>query len=164
MRRLGDDLTRAIDFFDCVRDASQDIDRCNRQLRELEQRMRSLGGGSGGGQRVRSTPGHDRMERRVASYVDRERALERRMDADYDLIGRAHVVLYGDGERRGIDSLASPVWADVLYWRYIDGSDWSRVARAVGYSVRPCQMFRDRAMSWVDENRFMSGVIDSVNL
>ena len=153
-------MTTAKDFFERAMAASKDAERCRKQLKVLERRMHSIGA-QGFEPRVRSSTDPDKMGRRVGAYVDREASLERRMDEDYDLIGRASVVLYGDGERDGLDRVQSPVWADVLYWRYLDASTWNQVSKAVGYSPRPCQIIRDQALAWIDEVRFMSSVIDA---
>jgi hypothetical protein len=156
-------LTTARDFFERAMAASRDVERCRKQLKVLEGRMHSYGA-QGLGQRVGGGSDPDKMGRRVGAYVDRERQLERRMDEDYDLIGRASVVLYGDDERMGLDRAQSPVWADVLYWRYLDASTWTQVSRAVGYSPRPCQIIRNLALEWIDEVRFMSSIIETARM
>ena len=74
-------MTTARDFFSRVLAASRDAERCQRQLREMESRARSLGGG-GVEPRTRSTPDPHRMERRSDAYMDRESALERRMQRE----------------------------------------------------------------------------------
>jgi hypothetical protein len=153
-------LTTAKDFFDRARAASEDAERCRIQLKSLETRMHSIGG-QGVGQRVRSSSDPDKMGRRVGAYVDREARLNRRMEHDYDVIDRATVVLYGDDERAGLDGVMSPIWADVLWWRYLDGATWPKVAKAVNLSVRPCQIIRNQALAWIDEVRFMSAVIEA---
>ena len=155
-------MTTARQFFETVREASKDAERCRTQLLRLEGRARSLGGG-GFEPRTRSTPDPQRAQRRMDAYMDQERRLERRMDEDYDVIGRSDVVLYGDAGRPGLDRVQSPVWADVLWWRYLDDATWDAVADAVGYSPRTCQEMCDQALAWIDRVRFMSTVIDSVN-
>ena len=153
-------MTRARDYFQWVREQALDAERCQRQLKELEMRMKSLGGG-GFEPRVRSTPAHDRLGQRVAAYMDREKALEDRMERDYYAIDRACVLLYGDATRFGLDRLTEPLWADVLWWRYLDGAEWAKVARAMGYSIRPCQTMHGKALRWIDENEFMPDIIES---
>ena len=156
-------MTTARDFFDRVREASQDAERCHRQLKAMEQRMKSFGA-QGYEPRVRSSSDPDKLGRRVASYVDRERSLETRMDEDYRIIDLGSTVIYGDGEREGLDKEQSPVWADILWWRYLADATWMRVARAVGYSVRPCQIMHNTAMQWLDESGFMADVMDKIDL
>ena len=141
------------EFFESAREASADAERCRRQLMRLEASALSLGGG-GQGPRVRSTPDPRRMEARAVRHADMEERLEARMEADYALIDRACAVLYGDGRRSGLDMLLSPVAADVLWWRYLDGATWERVARAVGPSPRACQQERSRALAWMRRNGF----------
>ena len=148
----------ARDFFDLVRAASQDAERCRSQLVAMEQRALSLDGG-GFEPRTRSTPDPHRMERRVDAYVDREAALRDRQQEDYDLIDAACVVLYGSDERRGIDKVVSPAWADILWWRYCGCATWDTISTAVSYSVRQCQILHDSALHWIDENSFASDIL-----
>lgn len=147
----------AKEFFETAREAARDAERCRSQLVALEARSLSLGGGQQGS-RVRSTPDPHRMQRAVVAYVDREESLGRRMDADYATIDMACLVLYGDGEREGLDVARSPVEADALWWRYLDDATWATVGRAVGYSPSQCQTICSRALSWIDETRFAADV------
>lgn len=143
----------ARDFFDSVRAASIDADRCRRQLDQLEERARSLGGG-GFEPRTRSTPDPRRMEGRIATYVDMDAKLERRMDDDYALIDRACAVLYGaeqDG-RGGLSAHLAPIYSDVLWWRYVAADDWRHVARVLDYSPKQLQSFVVTALEWLDED------------
>lgn len=152
-------MTTSRRFFEMARDASRDAERCRSQLVALESRAKSLGGG-GFQPKMRSTPDPHRMERKVDAYVDRERALEGRMQADYVMIDDACAVLYGDDAHRGLDSVQSPAWADVLWWKYLDDATWDAVAVAVGYSKRMCMELHNRALAWMDEVRFRSDLID----
>ena len=152
-------MTTARDFFDRVRAASQDAERCRTQLLALESRSLSLGGG-GFEPRVRSTPDPQRMTRRVDAYVDREDALRQRQSDDYAIIDAASVVLYGDDERDGMDKEVSLVWADVLWWRYLGCATWQQVHDAVHYSVRQCQTFKSAAFDWMDETEFAADIIN----
>lgn len=152
----------ARDFFDRVRSASQDAERCRSQLVAMEQRALSLGGG-GFEPRTRSTPDPHRMERRVDAYVDREHALQRRMENDYRVIDLGCLVLYGNNERHGLDAVKSPVWADVLWWRYLDGTKWSAMPGVVGYSPRTCTEMCKQALNWIDDSSFMADVMDSAD-
>lgn len=154
-------MTTARDFFERARAASQDAERCRRQLLQLESRAKSVGG-VGFEPRTTSTPDPHRMQGRIAAYMDMERKLEERMDADYVAIDRACTVIYGDAEHDGLDRVQSPVWADVLWWRYLDDATWDAVSRTVGYSPRTCSTFCDAALRWIDETRFMSAVIDAL--
>lgn len=143
------------EFFEMAREASRDAERCNRQLALMESRAHSLGGSSG--ERVASTPNPHRMSARIDAYVDREAALDRRIEGDYCVIERACTVLYGDSEgTRGLDVVQSPVWSDVLWWHYLDDAKWRAVGDAVGYSTAQCQVFARRAFEWMDEVKFMA--------
>lgn len=143
----------ARDLFQQAREASRDAERIRRQLVEMRERSTSLGGG-GFEPRVRTTPDHDSMGSRVASMVDRERALARRQAEDYELIDLACAALYGS-DQTGEQGLAGLVpetwWADVLWWRYLDDSTWEQVGRAVGYSSRRCFDVAQAALDIADE-------------
>lgn len=134
------DFTSARDLFEAAREASRDAEKIRRQLVTMEARTRSLGSG-GFEPRVSSTPSGDRMEMGIVAFVDREDALRRRQHEDYELLDLACAVLYGreqDG-RGGIAKLVPEAWwADVLWWRYLDGATWEEVGSAVGYSWRRC--------------------------
>lgn len=155
-------MTTAKQFFERVRDASRDAERIRTQLVAMEHRAQSLGGG-GFEPRVRSTPDPQRMERRVDVYMDRENALKDRMEDDYRLIDKGCMVIYGNDEHRGLDKVVSPVWADVLWWKYLDDAKMVSVADVVGYSMRTCSSMCAQALAWIDEHRFMSAVIDSID-
>jgi hypothetical protein len=155
-------MTTARDFFDRVRAASQDAERCRTQLLALESRALSLGGG-GFEPRVRSTPDPQRQQSRSNAYIDRENALRQRQKDDYAIIDAACVVLYGTDERRGLDAVVSPVWADILWWRYLDCATWDTVSSAVSYSVRQCQILHDSALDWIDGNAFASDILQQTD-
>jgi len=155
-------MTTARDFFERARAASIDAETCRRQLDALEQRAKALGGG-GFEPRTRSTPDPQRMEGRIARYVDMEAKLRSRMEEDYRLIDIACDVLYGpeqDGDG-GLSRALSPVSADVLWWRYLDDATWETVGRTVSKSARTCQSLASGALSWMDETRYMSAVMDA---
>lgn len=152
-------MATAQDFFNRVRSASEDACICQKQLKTLESKMLSLGSRNFE-PRVKSSPDHHRMSRRIEMYMQREKELEKRMDEDYRIIGLSDIVIYGSDEKKGLSHTVSPVWADVLWWRYLDCSTWDRVAREVGYAPKSCRIFHDQALRWIDDNRFMSAVID----
>lgn len=151
-------MTRARDFFEAVMDASVNAEKCNAQLAEHEAKASSLGS-HGYGERVRSTPTHDRMGGRVASKVDHEAILERRMEGYYALIDRACVVLYGpDQMTGGLARDASPAWADALWHRYVAAEKWRTVADSMRCSPRQAQVLVSRALAWIDAHGYMAGV------
>ena len=142
----------ARDVMALARAASQDAERCRRQLEQLETQALSLGGG-GFEPRTRSTPDPHRMERRVDRLMEREKALESRMDADYAVVDRVTSLVYGDAQdgHGGVCEGLGPAYADVLWWRYLDDATWRKVADVVGYSERSCQKMATRALDWMDE-------------
>lgn len=154
-------MLTAQDFFERAREASRDADQCRRQIVELEHRAKSLGGTSFE-PRTRSTPNPQRMEDRIARYVDMEARLAERMDADYKIIDMACAVLYGteqDGEG-GLCKQLSSISADVLWWRYLDDATWAAVGRKVERSPRTCQSLAKGALAWMDETGYARAIID----
>lgn len=151
----------AKEFFEEVRAAAIDAERCRSQLEALEFKMHAFGGG-GYEPMARSCVDPDKIGRRVAAYVDMERNLEGRMKRDWALIDRACVVLYGEDQMGGggLDKVKSSRWADALWWRYVAAESWEVVARSTNSSVRPCQQAIGNALAWIDKNRFMSAIID----
>lgn len=135
--------------------ASRDAERIRRQLQALEDKATSLGEG-GFEPRVRATGEQDRMGSRVAALVDRERELRRRQEADYATIDDACRVLYGDDGAQGLDALVPPIWADVLWWRYLDGATWEEVGANVGYSARRCFDLAQEALRMADQHGLAS--------
>ena len=138
----------ARDLFESAREASRDAERIRRQLEAMEQRTLSLGGGMG--QRVSATGEPDRLGGRVAALVDMQEALRDRQRADYELLDIACAVLYGPANEGGLAALVPTWWADVLWWRYLDGSTWEEVAAAVGYSPRRCYSVAQAALDTAD--------------
>ena len=143
-------FTSARELFEAAREASRDAERIRNQLLAMEGRALSLGGG-GFEPRVSATHDHDRMGREVAALVDREQELRRRQEEDYAILDLACAVLYGDANDAGLDKLVPEGWwADVLWWRYLDGATWERVGRAVGYSPRRCFSVAQTALEIAD--------------
>ena len=143
-------FTSARELFEAAREASRDAERIRRQLAAMEGRATALQGG-GFEPRVRSTPDPDRIGRSVAAMVDREQELRRRQTEDYAILDVACAVLYGSANEAGLDKLVPESWwADVLWWRYLDGSTWEEVGAAVGYSPRRCFDVAQAALDIVD--------------
>lgn len=140
----------AREFFEAARDAARDADRIARELRSMEDRAGSLGGGRFE-PRVRSTPDHDRMAGMVAAGIDREAMLESRQAEDYRLIDRACRVLYGSDNRSGLYALVG--WpADAIWHHYLGLRTWDEAAALVGYSVRHVHERVAWAMELADTN------------
>lgn len=139
-------------FFEDVREAARDAERVRLQMQRLEQQAAGMGA-QGFEPRTRSTPDPHRMESAVLRYVERERQLEARVDADYDLIDRATRVIYGPDEdgRGGVALHVGTLAADALWWRYCDDAPWKQVASALGSSVTTVQAAVTYALQWLDD-------------
>ena len=142
----------AVSFFLEVREAARDAERVRLQLQRLEQQALSLGS-QDFEPRTRSTPNPRRMECAIVRYTDKEKQLEARAEADYELLGRASRVLYGPDEdgTGGVASHVGTLAADALWWRYCDDAPWKRVATALGSSVTTVQAAASYALEWLDE-------------
>lgn len=157
----------AREFFEAVRSAAQDAERCKIQLVAIEHSAQ-VGSSCGYGERT-SSGGGNVVERRTVAYVDQSDRLDVRMEADYRLIDRACAILYGNDQQGGgglckANPRDSNVWADVLWWRFCAAASWQEVAKAVGYTVRPCQEFQGRALAWIDQHRFCRELIEADDL
>lgn len=142
-------------FFESVRSAAQDVERCRSLLATMEQRALQISSPSLE-PRVKSSA-TDTMCKRVGAYVDRESKLHARIEEDYRLIDKAVAVLYGDGLNDGLASLAPAWWADVLDLRYIEGMTWAEVAAVVCYSASYVRLTANAALDMLDAH----GLTDS---
>lgn len=146
------------ELFEAASEAARDAARCTRQLEDLEEKSLTLSKPSFE-PHVNGTQG-DWMGERVSAYVDRESELNRRIEEDYRLIDAANAILYGrDGIGDGLASIAPPVWADVVYHRYLALRSWEEVAWLVGYSSSYARKFACSAFEVMDANG-MAATID----
>ena len=143
-------------FFESVRSAAQDVERCRSLLATMEQRALAISSPSLE-PRVKSSA-TDTMCKRVGAYVDRESKLHARIEEDYRLIDKAVTVLYGDSLNDGLASLAPAWWADVLDLRYIEGMTWAEVAATLCYSASHVRVTASAALDLLDAH----GIIDAI--
>lgn len=150
----------AREFFERVREAALDADRCKQQMDELDSRLHVIGGG-GYEPRTSGNVEADKIGRRVASYLDRKSKLDKRAAEDWALVDRACIVLYGDDQvSGGLCKVKSGEWADTLWWRFCAADTWDGVARATNNSRRHCQETCGWAMLWIDKNKFADRIIN----
>ena len=128
--------TSARDLMRAARAASDDYERCERQVIALRLKAESLGGGQAGA--TSGTHSHDSLERRVVALADRERDLEQRKQRDDQVMVAACEMLFG-GEgsewREGLSSLVPTFWCEGLWWHYLQGETWAQVGDRLGYSA-----------------------------
>ena len=147
----------AREFFEAARSAAMDAERCSRELRDMEGRADTLGGG-GFEPRVRSTPDPDRIGRTVAAMVDRTAMLERRQEDDYRLIDAACSVLYGTESDAGLWALVG--WrADAIYHHYLALRTWGETGALLGYSEPHVRREVSVAFDVADANGMMWTVL-----
>lgn len=141
----------ARDLMRAARSASDDYDRCERQLLALRARAESLGGGQAGA--TSGTHPHDSLERRVVALADRERDLEGRKARDEQVIDAACEMLFG-GEgsewREGLSSLVPTFWCEALWWHYLQGETWAQVGRTLNYSASHLKACARQALETAD--------------
>ena len=154
--------TTARQFFEAVRAASEDAERCMNELRSLEERALKVRGTSFD-MRVRASSTPDQMAEDVAKLVTREDALRRRVESDYALVDEATALLYGDAQdgSGGLCEHLSPSYADILWWRYLGGATWEDVAQCCCYSARQCQRMHNEALRVIDECGLLRGKISA---
>lgn len=146
----------AKDFFESVREAAKDAERCRNLLNEMEQRALRISSPSFE-PRVRATAS-DVMAKRVGDMVDREAALHARIESDYALIDQAHRVLYGDTLDDGLASIAPRWWADVLCLHYVDGLTWAQAGAVVGYCEQYTWQSAKAALETLDAHGMTSAI------
>ena len=123
----------ARDLFEAARDAAEDAESCRRQLAAIERKALRVASPSFEPRVSGGDP--DRIGTDVAALVDREAELHGRIEADYDLIDAACMVLYGrDGMSDGLASIAPPWWADAIYHHYLALRPWVEVGELLGIS------------------------------
>jgi len=144
----------AREFFQSVREASQDVERCRSTLDALERRALAVSRPAMGGRVSGATT--DAMGARVAALVDREAALRVRIESDYRLLDEANRVLYGDSLHDGLAALVPSWWADVLALRYCDGMTMREVGAVLGYSERHCYNAMSAAFDVLDAHGLCS--------
>ena len=127
-------------YFDGVRRASEEVERCQRIIGELSDGETPVQ--SGGGPRGKG----ETSDPVWAAFSARERALAdatARMDAAQELIGEALALI--EGLRRVYCRKA-----DVLELRYIDLLPWAAVADRLGVTERTVYLWRDEVLRFVD--------------
>ena len=146
----GNEPASAWAFFEEVREAAIDAERCKVQLDALEVRAK-FGTGSGYHERVQTSG--NAVERRMVSNVSQYDQLEARRDRDYKLIDAACMVLYGkeqDGTG-GLSAYKSGAYADVIWWRYVAAEVWKRIASCMDLSVSQCQRLCKDGLAAIDK-------------
>lgn len=150
-RMLDIGWTSSRDLMRAARAASDDYDRCERQMIALRLKAESLGGGQAGA--TSGTHSHDSLERRVVALADRERDLEGRMARDEQVMDAACEMLFG-GEstqwREGLSALVPTFWCEALWWHYLQGETWAQVGEKLGYSASHLKACARHALNTAD--------------
>ena len=132
----------AADYFDGVRRAAVEVERCQRLINELRDGdipRHSSDGPHGKG--AYSDPTADTY----AAMVSMMDGAIRRRDACQELIGEALVII--DGLRRVYDRMA-----EVMELYYVDLKTWDEIADELHVSNRTVRRWRDVQLSWLDDH------------
>lgn len=138
----------ARELFEDARQASFELHRHDMRYNAMERRALSLGGASES--KVASGSIRDRMAP-VASMVDYEAMMERRVAEWCGLVDRAVRVLYGDDWDHGIASALSMSHAEVLECIYVQRMSIKATAARVHWSERKVCELRREALAHIDQ-------------
>lgn len=126
----------ARELFEAAREAMADTVKATNELEALEESQNKLPSGLS----VGTVGGHlqgDKIGRIVARTAERKERLERRIEANEELIDLACEILYGgDQISDGLASLAPEWWSDAIYHHYLNLMSWPEVAELMGYHSR----------------------------
>ena len=112
----------------------QNLQRDKAALREL---MFSMGNSGGEGERVQTTPDHDKMGTIYSKIDDKERQIVESIDALIDF--RLKVT-------NEINEIEDGRYIDVLYRYYVLFQGWKQIASEMGYNVRYVQQLNGQAL------------------
>ena len=132
----------AVDYFDGVRRAAVEVERCQRLINELRDGdipRHSSDGPHGKG--AYSDPTADTY----AAMVSMMDGAIRRRDACQELIGEALVII--DGLRRVYDRMA-----EVMELYYIDLKTWREIAEDLHVAESTARHWRDQMVAWLDDH------------
>lgn len=149
----------ARELFEAAREAALDAERARGQIEGMEERAASISAPTFEAH-VSTGGGRDRISSAVASMLDARGRLEKRIEADYEIIDAANRVLYGrDGVHGGLSAIVPAWWADLLWWHYLACETWGAAAEAVGTSERNAHYVALAALEAADANGMMWTVI-----
>lgn len=137
----------ARELFEDARQASFELHRHDLRYNAMERRALSLGGASDS--KVASGSIRDRMAP-VASMVDYEAMMERRVAEWCAAVDRAVRVLYGSDWDHGLARELGLGYAEVLDCIYIQRESIRSTALRLHYSRRTVAYMRNRALRFVD--------------
>lgn len=130
-------FSSARELFESARAASEDAERIQRQLAQMQQHAATTGSGTPTGFHA-GYARSDRMESRVIAMIETEERLRRRLEDDYAIIDRAHALLYGKDNDSGLSALVDPWKCDAACLHYINGMTYEQVGEILGYSANHC--------------------------
>lgn len=143
----------ARELFEAAREAARQRERDRANLEALDTRRRGgsapqTGGGSRGVRSdVNGTAASD-------AYLEYEaRAMQRRRDSE-GLLAYASALLYGRDGRGGVAALLGSLFADVVFWRYLDDLTWGEVALRARVSQSTAKRHCTTALDTIDARGF----------
>ena len=138
----------ARDYFEATHLAARELERTRSSLMMMEAREQAAGSSLGG----HVAGGSSDPMARVDDRIDREAMWHRRIAEAEAVLDHATMVVYGReyDERGGIAKGIGSVYADVIYWRYLDRKPWAKVAEMVSATPRTARRMHDMALDYVD--------------
>lgn len=116
------------------RDSLRRIERIKAEMEELRAMKTSMASGGGAGRKGYKNDLSGRMAKLDSLEEDKEKELHRMMQV-YERVEKA------------INSLEDTQERDVLFYRYIKGLDWQKIARKMAYSERWVYMVHGKALA-----------------
>lgn len=123
----------ARDLFDAARDAAIERASIMRQLDAIRASA-SLRGVRYDSASVSGTSSDHRGDARLAAMIDQQQRLHDRLADNEALLSACADILYGRDGNGGVARAVGSPYADVLFWRYLDGTSWDAAASMVGVS------------------------------
>lgn len=138
----------AKDFFESVKAASEEAWRTHLTLERMEA-SEGIHGSSFSG--THGTNSDVNGMCRTNARLDLEQKMQQRLEEDYELIDMAHMVIYGtEPFGGGIEKLLDSKHADCMYWRYMDGATWRKVAFKTTIGESTCRQYVNDALNLCD--------------
>lgn len=144
-------MNDAREFFERARDAARDLQRMTTTLAAME--ANEAGGGSSLGTATSHGSVSNPMDK-VITRLDRESVWAIQMQECRDAIDDAMTLLYGTDGRTGLRNCIGSLFAELLYWRYLDSRTVEAVAMLTGISRQTVYRKIDTALDFIDSNGF----------
>ncbi len=137
----------ARDLFSCARSAAIEMERTQRQLAERDAQQVRWGISYTEGSGTNADPNG---MRRTQALVDFQAMAQRRMRRCERVISTAAACCYGVDGEGGIADILGSVYADVLFWYYLDAQTWPATASHAFVSESTAKRYAAAALDTMD--------------